>query len=102
MASSWFMQRVGEDGKKMWSQHESGWGASHMCTPGVCDVHGVCFPSFEALEFSLSFGRCQEAASSRRRQKNTTLSDSITRHQKRHIIDMSYSSKLKAPKGHSE
>lgn len=38
MASSWFMQRVGEDGEKMWPQHEIGCGASHMCTPGVYDV----------------------------------------------------------------
>lgn len=53
MASSWFMQHVGEDGKKMWSQDEPGCGASHMCTPGVSDVYAmVC--AIRALKRSVS------------------------------------------------
>lgn len=89
MASSQLMQCVGEDGKKMWSRYESGCAASHMCTPGVYDVYGVRWASLEALEFSLSFGRCQEPADCRGKQKNATDSDSITRCQtRRHVMDV--------------
>lgn len=92
MASSWCTHHVGEDGKKMCTVQ------LHMCTPGVYNVYGV----IQALKRSLLFSRCQGPASSHRNQENT-VSDSITRHQKRHIIDMSSSEATMMPvKGHNE